>query len=76
MSEKKEKKHWHVDYLSSTCTPLGVLILPIPEKEIVRTLAYLPGIGGFGNTDDKESFTHLFCITVEEVIRRLADCKI
>ncbi|WP_373469205.1 GIY-YIG nuclease family protein [Acidianus infernus] len=69
--EEKMKKHWHVDYISSICIPLGVIVLPLSEKEIVSRLSSLPGIKGFGNTDDKTSLTHLFRSSIEEVMERI-----
>ncbi|MFP3162552.1 MAG: GIY-YIG nuclease family protein [Acidianus hospitalis] len=69
--EEKIKKRWHVDYISSICIPLGVIVLPLSEKEIVKRLSSLRGIKGFGNTDDKTSPTHLFYSSIEEVMKRI-----
>lgn len=71
----KEKKHWHVDYLSSLCEPVAVLVLPYSEKDLVKRLPF-DGIQGFGNTDDKGSRTHLFYANLSDVIKLLRDKKL
>jgi len=60
MSKEKKKLHWHVDYLTQLCEPIGAIILEKEEKEIARKLSKLEYVKGFGSTDDKENPSHLF----------------
>ncbi|ARM77013.1 GIY-YIG nuclease family protein [Acidianus manzaensis] len=71
LSNKKERLHWHIDYLSTVCQPLSVIVLPKGEKEIAKQLASFPGVKNFGNTDDKSVYTHLFNVEINDIIKLL-----
>jgi len=60
MSKEKKKLHWHVDYLTQLCEPIGAIILEKEEKEIAKKLSKLEYVKGFGSTDDRENPSHLF----------------
>ena len=65
---KCKNKFWHVDYLTDLCTPLGSLILPMEEREIVKMFKGLRVIHRFGNSDDRESEGHLFLGGMKDII--------
>ncbi|QKR00314.1 DUF123 domain-containing protein [Metallosphaera tengchongensis] len=67
----KEKLHWHVDYLSRMCEPLGALVLNVEERTLASYLSKFPSVRGFGSTDDRENESHLFKGEVEDILRVL-----
>ncbi|AOL16611.1 hypothetical protein BFU36_07765 [Sulfolobus sp. A20] len=69
---EKKKLHWHVDYLSYLCEPLGVIVLQKGEKEIASTLSSIfSSIKDFGSTDDKVNRSHLFKVEIDKAIKVL-----
>jgi len=60
----KEKKHWHIDFLTELCNPIGVIVLNEGEKEIAKKLTVFKYVKGFGNSDDKENSSHLFKVDI------------
>jgi Uri superfamily endonuclease len=71
MIKEKRKLHWHIDYLSSICTTIAVLVLNMKEKEIASKLSIFPSIYGFGSTDDNNNKSHLFRVNISSVINTL-----
>ena len=63
---KEKKKHWHIDWIttSDSCKHVGVWTFPGEriESELAQTLAKrFPSVPGFGASDSREN-SHLFRI--------------
>ncbi len=57
---EKRRKFWHIDFTDELCEPILALVIDEEEKELAMELSFLPGVKGFGNSDDRGSSTHLF----------------
>ena len=67
---KNKKLHWHIDHLTYTDSAevKNIIVFPAAEKSFEDRLAlefledktFKPAVKGFGNSDSKNSFTHLF----------------
>ncbi|MEM1619588.1 MAG: DUF123 domain-containing protein [Fervidicoccaceae archaeon] len=72
-SEKK-KRFWHIDFLTDACSPTSVVVLRLPEPSLALSLSrILPGVPGFGSSDDRKAGTHLFRATLASVIDALTE---
>ncbi|QGR18553.1 DUF123 domain-containing protein [Stygiolobus azoricus] len=73
MSKEKRKMHWHIDFASSElCEVIAVLVVPLSEKEIVRSLVdKYEYVIGFGSSDDTEYPSHLFKIDMISFLRSI-----
>ncbi len=59
---RNKKLFWHIDYLTMKCKARNSLVLRLSERELASALSRsgLDGVPGFGCSDDKGVWTHLF----------------
>ncbi|MBO3763117.1 MAG: GIY-YIG nuclease family protein [Candidatus Brockarchaeota archaeon] len=80
--EKKKRRHWHMDYVTSSSKCKILKIIVCKKRNIERRISLemleekdsFIGIPKFGATDDKVSKTHLFLIRAnseEEALKKV-----
>ncbi len=81
--QKNKKIHWHIDHLTThkSITVVKTYILPDAKKNIEAELAngFVKNfnaeiiVKGFGNSDTKETITHLFYSAVKISAKKLSN---
>jgi Uri superfamily endonuclease len=71
LNREKERRHWHVDFLSELCEPLGVLVVNAEERNIASSLSSFPSVKDFGSSDDKLNRSHLFKVEPGEALKHI-----
>jgi len=71
LNREKGKRHWHVDFLSELCEPLGVLVINAEERNIASSLSNFSSIEGFGSSDDKTNKSHLFRVEPGQALKHI-----
>ncbi|QGA67999.1 GIY-YIG nuclease family protein [Sulfolobus sp. E11-6] len=64
LNKNKNTYHWHIDYLTTVCEPMGVFVIKhVKEKELASLLSKSNAcVEKFGSSDDKDVRSHLFII--------------
>ncbi|MCD6323621.1 MAG: GIY-YIG nuclease family protein [Desulfurococcales archaeon] len=63
---KSKKIRWHIDYVTSVCTPLyAFLVFGLSESSLYVLLSksFPPAVKGFGCTDKRDHETHLLRVS-------------
>ncbi|AAK43297.1 DUF123 domain-containing protein [Saccharolobus solfataricus] len=75
-NKEKSNYHWHIDYLTKACEPIGVFVMNhVGEKELALLFSKNNAfIEEFGSSDDKDAKSHLFIVNdLQELCSTVCD---